>query len=255
MRLFLQKQRCAFLLGNTAPDVQVISGQNRSDTHFFDLPIQPGDAPPWEKMLVRYPILGQPKQLDPPQAAFIAGYICHLKADWDWVLKIFIPVFGLKCTWGTFRQRLYYHNVLRAYMDQRVLPGLRGPMEGCLGSVDPDGWLPFVASRHLRTWRDLLTPQLHPGAAEQTVEVFATRQGIPSAEYYALLNSETRMHTEIFAHIPLEQIEDYRQHLLAKSAHLVKSYLDRSFSPAYPAKTPQQISATTSPRQVKEKHL
>ena len=251
VRSFLLSQRCAFLLGNTAPDVQTISGQGRAVTHFFDLPIQPGDALPWEVMLVHYPALRQAQQLDPARAAFIAGYLCHLRADWDWVQQVFLPVFGPHATWGSFRQRLYYHNVLRAYLDQRLLPGLRGAMESCLGSVEPDGWLPFVAGRHLRAWRDLLTPQFRPGAAERTVEVFAARQGIPSAEYYTLLTSEERMNAEIFVHLPAQQIESYRQHLLAESARLVESYLGSTVRTASPAEIPRIADPV---HQAKETH-
>jgi hypothetical protein len=255
VRDFLLCQQCEFLLGNTAPDVQVISRQRRTDTHFFDLPIRPSDTQPWERLIALRPTLGQPEQLSPAQAAFIAGYLCHLRADWDWVLEIFIPVFGPNNTWGTFRQRLYYHNVLRAYMDKRLLPGLRGHMESCLGSVDPDGWVPFISSRHLRAWRDLLTPQFHPGAAEQTVEVFASRQGIPSAEYYALLDSETRMQAEIFTHIPQQQIQSYRQRLLVESARLVEKYLYSAVRQASPAIVSRSTSATSSVQRAKENQL
>jgi hypothetical protein len=38
----------AFLLGNTAPDVQTISGQAREATHFFAVPLG-GGAPAWRK--------------------------------------------------------------------------------------------------------------------------------------------------------------------------------------------------------------
>jgi hypothetical protein len=252
VRDFLLSQQCEFLLGNTTPDVQAISGQRRTDTHFFDLPIRPGDTQPWVRLIALHPTLGQPEQLSPAQAAFIAGYLCHLRADWDWVLEIFIPVFGPNCTWGTFRQRLYYHNVLRAYLDKRLLPGLRGPMESCLGSVDPDGWVPFVSSRHLRAWRDLLTPQFHPGAAEQTVDVFATRQGIPSTEYYALLDSESRMQAEIFTHIPHQQIESYRQRLLVESARLVEKYLYSAVRQDSPATVSRSTSVTSSVQRAKE---
>lgn len=255
VRDFLVSHQCAFLLGNTAPDVQGISGQRRSETHFFDLPIKPDDDLPWERLLARYPDLSQPQQLSAPQAAFVTGYLCHLRADWDWVLEIFLPIFGPKCTWGTFRQRLYYHNVLRAYLDQRLLPGLRGPMERCLGSVNPDGWVPFVSSRHLRAWRDLLTPQFHPGAVAQTVDVFAARQDIPSAEYYALLSSESRMQAEIFTHIPFDQIESYRQRLLVESTRLVENYLNSAIKPAYPATAPQSASSTSPVHRAKENHL
>jgi hypothetical protein len=250
-RTFLRERRCAFLLGNTAPDVQGISGQERAATHFFDLPIRPGDSPPWEKLLALHPALAQPQQLDSQQAAFLAGYLCHLRADWDWVLEIFLPAFGPRCTWGTFRQRLYYHNVLRAYLDQRLLPTLRGSLEGCLGAVDPDGWLPFVAGQHLRAWRDLLAPQFRPGAAAQTVDVFASRQGIPSAEYYALLSSETRMQAEIFVHVPPEQIERYRQHLLVECIRLVETYLATG-RPAYPGNGFQTAPAVAPTSLVKE---
>jgi len=251
---FLLNQQCAFLLGNTAPDVQVISGQRRAETHFFDLPIQPGDDLPWERLLARHPDLGQPALLTAEQTAFITGYLCHLRADWDWVLGIFLPVFGPNSTWGTFRQRLYYHNVLRAYLDQRLLPGLRGRMESCLGSVDPDGWVPFVSSRHLRAWRDLLTPQFQPGAAAQTVDVFAARQGIPSAEYYALLDSEARMQAEIFTHIPYERIESYRQRLLVESARLAESYLVGAITPDYPVAAPRSKATSTPVQRAKEIH-
>ncbi len=254
-RDFLLNQQCAFLLGNTAPDVQVISGQRRAETHFFDLPIKSGDDLPWERLLERHPILEQPAQLTTEQAAFITGYLCHLRADWDWVLGIFLPVFGPNCDWGTFRQRLYYHNVLRAYLDQRLLPGLCGPMESCLGSVDPDGWVPFVSSRHLRAWRDLLTPQFHPGAAAQTVDVFATRQGIPSAEYYVLLNSEARMQAEIFTHIPYERIESYRQRLLVESARLIENYLYSAIKSDCLVTASRSASATSSAQRAKEIHL
>lgn len=251
---FLESQRGPFLLGNTAPDVQVVSGQSRSATHFFDLPIRPGDAQPWERLLALYPALGQPERLGAAQAAFLAGYLCHLRADWDWVREIFIPVFGPACAWGSFRQRLYYHNVLRAYLDQRLLPSLREGLDGCLGAVEPAGWLPFVADQHLAAWRDLLAPQFHPGAAAQTVEVFAARQGIPSTEYYALLNSETRLQTEIFSHLPYQDIIVYRQRLLLESARLVESYLSTAARLAHPVNASRGARVAAPARQHKESH-
>ena len=36
----LLEQRGAFLFGNTAPDVQTVSGQLRETTHFFDIPLR-----------------------------------------------------------------------------------------------------------------------------------------------------------------------------------------------------------------------
>jgi hypothetical protein len=222
---FLQTRRCEFEFGNTAPDVQVISGQSRFVTHFFNLPIQIGDWPAWKQFLTEYPKLAIAKELPVSQAAFLAGYLCHLQADWLWVNDIFTPIFGPRCSWETFHQRLYYHNVLRAYLDLRILPELPADIDACLCQVYPRGWLPFVQDHYLMEWRDLLYPQLKPGAAIQTVEVFSSRQGISAPEYYALLASEERMQQEIFEHIPLGLIQGYRQGVLEKNIHLLSDYL------------------------------
>jgi len=222
---FLQASRCEFLFGNTAPDVQVVSGQPRQETHFFNLPIQTGDPPAWELLQSEHPHLAAPEHLPVPQTAFLAGYLCHLQADWSWVKDIFAPVFGQRCSWGTFHQRLYYHNVLRAYLDLHILPELSPGMDACLSQVEPDGWLPFVQDRHLTEWRDLLSPQLHNGATPQTVEVFSSRQGISAPEYYALLGSEERMQKEVFEHLPLGLVQSYRQRVLDNNIQLLSDYL------------------------------
>jgi hypothetical protein len=225
VRQFLQANRCIFLFGNTAPDVQVVSGQRRQETHFFDLPIREGAPPAWEHMLACHPALAHADGLPASQAAFLAGYLCHLQADWYWVSEIFAPVFGPHCTWGTFRQRLYLHNVLRAYLDLHILPELPPGMDVCLHRVTPAGWLPFVQDRFLSQWRDLLSPQLQPGAAAQTVEVFAARQGILVSAYYDLLESGERMQQEVFDHLPLGHIQGYRQRLLDENIRLLSHYL------------------------------
>jgi hypothetical protein len=206
VRHFLLDSICIFLFGNTAPDVQVVSGQPRLATHFFDLPIQENAALAWELMTSEYPSLAQAERLSKQQAAFVAGYLCHLQADWMWVKDIFSPVFGPRCSWGSFSERLYLHNVLRAYLDVRILPELRSGMDSCLQQAEPNGWLPFVDDRHLIEWRNKLFPQLQPGAATQTVEVFSTRGGISAPEFSALLESEERMQQEVFGHLSLQQV-------------------------------------------------
>ncbi len=224
-RNFLHAQRSAFLLGNTAPDVQTITGQARIETHFFNLPIREGAQPAWIRMLDCNPGLEAASELPAPQAAFIAGYLCHLQADWYWVLQVFAPVFGQSCTWLTFRERLYLHNVLRAYLDQKILAGLSAEAGGIVGQAEPHEWLPFVEDNPLRLWRDFLAQQLQPGSDVQTVEVFASRQGIPVEEYHRLLNSEELLDREIFSHIPRQVLEEYRKQLLVENAKLIRAYL------------------------------
>lgn len=221
----LRQQRSAFLVGNIAPDVQVISGQSRRSTHFFDLPIKNIRIEPKVYLLQSYPGLAVAQVLSLSQAAFIAGYLCHLQADWLWVRNIFVPVFGLRGTWGTFQQRLYYHNVLRAYVDQQIIPSLNHEVVNQIKQAQPQDWLPFVNDADLNRWRDYLAGQLQPGGKIDTVEVFAERQGMSPEDYYALIGSKEAMQREVFSHLHPDTLDIYRHRLLNESKDVLEHYL------------------------------
>jgi hypothetical protein len=221
----LISERCAFLFGNTAPDVQVISGQPRQDTHFFTLPITNGSVLAWERLFASYPQLSKLDELKPNQAAFIAGYICHLQADWYWIKNIYWPNFSGSCSWGTTKSRLYLHNVLRSYLDEYELQTLPPGMDSCLKQVRSDGWLPFAGDEHLLEWGSFLAQQLHPNGKTRTVEVFAKREGSDPEEFNALLRSAERMDQEVFIHVSRNLLTEYRQELIATSLDFLNDYL------------------------------
>lgn len=227
LRRFLNQYRAAFLFGNTAPDVQVVSRQARQATHFFTTPLKPGGPPAVEVMLAEYPQLAFSYQMPAAQVAFLAGYLCHLQADWLWVHQVFDPIFGVGAGWGRMTDRLYIHNVLRAYQDRTVFAHLDRQAGLHLEDAMPERWLPFVEDTYLVQWRDYLSHQLKPDAAVQTVEVFAARQGIPPEAYYRLLDSQERMQQEVFIHLSDRELEAYRDQLLVESAQLVRRYLER----------------------------
>ena len=233
VKKLLWEQRSAFLLGNTAPDVQVVSRQERQATHFFNLPVRADAQPPWERLLKTHPSLAQPARIPAAQAAFIAGYLCHLQADWLWIVDIFAPVFGPDCRWETFSQRLYLHNVLRAYLDRQVTPALPADTAECLKGIRPDHWLPFVQDVHISSWRDYLAGQLEPGAAAETVEVFASRQGLSPTEFYQLIESEERMEQEVFIYLPRSKLKTYQQYLIESNLGLLQAYFDPQNKPKY----------------------
>ncbi len=216
-----------FLFGNTAPDVQMVSGQRREETHFFCLPLQVEEEPAWIQLLSAYPGLTKPEELSGAQAAFVAGYLCHLQADWMWIRQIFTPVFGLRCQWQTFPERIYLHNVLRTYLDIQILAGLNHRIGERIASTNPQGWLPFVQDDHLMRWRDLLVEQLQPGAHIRTVDVFAARQGISPAAFYELVESEARMDEAVFTHLPRHTLKTYRQELIGANHILLQAYFGR----------------------------
>jgi len=224
VRTFLLSERSAFLLGKTAPDVQSLSGQSRTETHFYRIPLVTA-APPWEKMFARYPHLGIPAALSAAQAAFICGYICHLQADIIWITDLFAPYF-LPLIAKTRRKQVgYLHNVLRAYLDGLILAELPPDIGAQLAGVNPTGWLPFVEDIHMAGWRDYLSQQLLPGAKAQTVEVFASRLDMPVESFLELLNSESRMEVEVFSFIPRQVLVEYRQKLVSANLALLTDFL------------------------------
>jgi hypothetical protein len=213
----------AFLLGNIAPDVQVLSQQPREATHFFPVPL--GGAPPAvQVLLAHHPALAPLEVLPPAQAAFMAGYLAHLVFDQLWVREIFEPVFGPDQAWETFRERLYLHNVLRAHWDALDLARLAPGAAGDLAAAHPLSWLPFVPDDYLAAWRDLVAEQLGEAGSSRTVEVFAARMGADPAAFAALLASPAELDRRLFLRLPPSALADYRAKALAASLQVISTH-------------------------------
>jgi len=213
----------AFLFGNTAPDVQTLSGAARSATHFFDMPVA-STPRAVHSLLHAHPQLAAPG-LAPAQRAFIAGYLAHLTLDELWLQEIFQPVFGPQADWENFSERLFLHNVLRTYLDQRDRPLLPAGIAALLAAAEPAGWLPFASDAHLCSWRNFLVQQLQPGAAAQTVAVFAERMGRTPQEFEALLQSPAALHARIFSRISVAQLADFQLRGAALCEKVVHGFL------------------------------
>lgn len=220
----LLEQWPAFCLGNIAPDAQTVSGQTREATHFFKVPMH-DPRPAWEFMFAEYPELGDPARLAPARAAFLSGYLCHLALDQLWIADIFDPIFGEEADWGTFRERLFLHNVLRIYLDRLDLPPLKKGMAGTLQQAQPEGWLPFLTDAFIARWRDFVGEQLTETAASQTVAVFAARMGLAPTDFESLLESSADMQARLFDRLPTAVLADFRGRGLDRCLAVATGYL------------------------------
>ena len=221
-RRLLAQQRGPFLLGNTAPDVQTISGQQRSETHFYSLS-DVSDHPAYETLFAVHPALARTHMLSPDRVAFYAGYIAHLLLDQLWLERIFRRHFW--AGWGDRRERLFLHNVLRTWMDRQDRARLDGSVTTALYGVNPCGWLPFVRDEHLLAWRDWLVDQLGPGSAVRTAEVFAQRMGTPVADIEAMLRSPQRMKERVFVRIPPSVLVSFRDVGYEQGVEMIGQYV------------------------------
>jgi hypothetical protein len=239
IRRLLTQQRGPFLLGNTAPDVQTVSGQTRDETHFYTIPRTPplpaacagrrqageGIRPAYETLFATHPRLARAETLPPAQAAFVAGYIAHLLLDELWLDDIFQRYFLRD--WGARRERLFLHNILRTWMDRQDQRRLNGSLVTALRKTEPRDWLPFVSDAHLRMWRDWLVEQLAPGHSVQTAEVFAQRMGVPVAEVEAVLESPQQMEERIFRRIPRAALQSFHDTGYERSVALIRRYIHK----------------------------
>ena len=220
----LHHQRGPFLLGNTAPDVQTVSGQARLESHFYTLPRTTG-RPAHETLFATHPSLARPAELPPAQAAFLAGYITHLLLDELWLDDIFLRYFSED--WASRRQRAFIHNVLRTWADRRDRQRLNGTVAPALQEAEPQRWLPFVDDDNLRAWRDWLIEQLSPGRKTHTTEVFAQRMGVSTTEMESLLSSPDAMKVQVFCRVDQAALQSFHDDAYAKSTKLVNWYFDQ----------------------------
>jgi hypothetical protein len=232
VRQLVQSEWPAFLLGNIAPDVQTVSGQLREATHFFPVPLN-GAPPAWQSLFARHPSLVVPRWLPPAQAAFLLGYLAHLEFDQLWISAIFEPVFGPAQAWGSFAERIYLHNALRAYWDAGDLAALPAAIGAELAEAAPRDWLPFVQDADLSRWRDEVAGQLHPNTGTtRTVQVFAERMGVDVDAFARLVTSPEELNRRVFVRFPIEHLQRYRQTALAQSMQRLEAYWKEGLIPA-----------------------
>ncbi len=103
----------AYLLGATAPDVRIMTGQPREDTHFIALEADHGERS-IDNLFTAHPHL---RHLKGRQRAFLAGYLTHLEVDQAWIVTVYRPFFGRESTLQGSLEANFMDRTLQFYMD------------------------------------------------------------------------------------------------------------------------------------------
>ena len=104
------------------------------------------------------------------------------------------------------------------------MPDLPADLGACLRLVQANNWIPVIKNYDLAAWRDYLADQLSPEGSTHTVELFASRQGIPVEEFSALLHSEERLERDLFSFVPRDTLVEYREAVIAENLLLLTQY-------------------------------
>lgn len=224
LRQTLTQDRGAFLLGNTAGDIQSVTGQSRVETHFYRLSAL-GKPPACEALFTAFPELTNPRRLSLSRSVFLSGYLVHLIFDEVWAREVFIPFYQDATRWMDRLSSSIQHNALRVYLDHQAQRALlqRPHLLDCLRHVRPRHWLPFADDEALCHWRDWLVAQLTEPQNAETSQVLAARMGITPAELDAVVRGIEEGTEGLDAGL-LERLTLYEQRALAESVTMLSCY-------------------------------
>lgn len=214
----------AFLLGSIAPDFQSFCDVPRQATHFYAIPPEPEDYGAFDRLLNAYPALAEPAGLMPDEAVFWAAYGIHLLFDLFWDHQLLTPVFR-QADWAEPFVRYNAHNTLLTFLDRRALAALSPTVCDQLLRAHSEGWLPFAPGAELAYLQDYVAAQLAPGAAVQTVEIYARRMGVTPEAFAAQLADENWMETHVFCHVNLGRVETVLAGIMPRGLALAGRYL------------------------------
>jgi hypothetical protein len=169
-----------FLFGSVAPDVDKIGLCSRETSHFWSFSEDVSGA---LKLLRAYPQLAA-RRLAAPERAFIAGYLCHLVTDEQWMFTIYRPYFGRRSPYGGSREGQDVQWALHLLLEGRQLEEdarihhLVELLAASAKSPLRDDLLPFIAMAQLGAFRQNVLAQfeLAPGA-QRARFLFTARRG------------------------------------------------------------------------------
>ncbi len=215
----------AFLLGSISPDVRIVSGHPREETHFFTIP--PSDSQRAEDRMLRiWPNLQAAQNHGGVRAAFVAGYMCHLAMDQVWVNVIVMPrLFSEEHLWGVKHPNWRLYSILMTYLEYRAEARLPADRLDLLARAMPDHWLPFVEDRYLLEWRDYVVEMIRTDGARRTSEQFAQSNDLSGADLEAIVLSDQRMAADVFPVVSLEDLTAFEVESARRSYEVVLGYL------------------------------
>ncbi|MBI2906871.1 MAG: zinc dependent phospholipase C family protein [Chloroflexi bacterium] len=219
-----------FLLGATSPDIRLITGASREDTHF--LPLDADFAESSVQCLFRiHPALAESQALDRRTRAFVAGYVSHLITDDAWILDIYRPFFGKKAGVGDglgnmMDRALQYELDRRERMDRDKMTRCQTLLEGLsLGAS-----IAFFGADALQKWRRFVWTAAGREPSWDRFRSFAERfllsSGKVEAEHlHAFLRSLPDMLRQTIDLVGEERLNVFRRRVVSDAARAAEEYL------------------------------
>lgn len=220
-----------YLLGATAPDIRVITREDRQRTHFFDLSID-DHQDPVGAFLSANGHLVDAAALNPDTRGFVAGYISHLVMDEVYITRVYREYFRRHDEMGgairaNVMDRLLQFDLERSYgndpdLSNSICTALSCTLENVnVGFIEADtleqwrGVTKDVAERNMdwERMRGMIANHLHRAGMDEGDEASEFLDSLP-----ALLD-------ETIAHVTNAEVDGFIERSLEAAAGAVEAYL------------------------------
>lgn len=227
----VDRERGAYYLGATTPDIRVLTRGDRSETHFFDLErLDHQDSA--EAFLKTHAHLAAPEQLDAQTIAFVSGYLTHLVLDETYITSMYRPYFGQLSALGGDLNANMMDRLLQFELDRRRREAeaerdeIRDALSACSLSLD----IGFLDSETLRRWQEVAIDQTrHPPDwrrfRNQGGRHVRQGWGEDQAEYEAFLQTIPDLLQRTMDHISTAQVDAFVEQSKEHAQRVVERYL------------------------------
>jgi hypothetical protein len=220
-----------YLVGATLPDVHLIIGVSREETHFFDLEQEAGES--GVRLIFKaHPNLAKGSKLDEKTKSLIAGYLSHLIADEVWIRDIYRPFFGSSSPLGgdpmanMLDRLLQYELDRREREDERKMEGIRA----LLCDWEPGGGVDFIDASTLAEWREFVSTATTRQPTWDLFPFFARRFLLPRfkvdpEQLEQFLSSMPSKLEWALHYVTPQRLTAFREKAISESVAVVKEYL------------------------------
>ncbi len=221
-----------YLIGATLPDVHIITGIARVESHFFDLGKENSES--GVKLIFEaHPYLAKGTGLGEATSALIAGYLSHLITDEVWIIDIYRPFFGPSSPMANdpmaniTDRALQYELDIRERVNKARMKEIRQQLEHWDPEVNPR----FVDTATLRRWHEFILKMVERPPDWSLFPFFAERFLVPrrmvDPEGLELfLTALPTMVERTIQYVTPERIRRFRERAVDESIVAAEEYLN-----------------------------
>ncbi len=227
----IDRNRGAYYLGSTAPDVRFFINASREETHFFSLDSAEG-ASGIQSLFDAHPGLAGANDISPQTRAFVAGYLSHLVTDEAWIHKVYRPFFGSLSPLSGDPMANLYDRVLQFELDRRErlssggIAQIGSDLADSTTSVEVD----FIDCTSLNKWREFVTATTTREFTWEDFRRFADRylvwmDQIAPGEVDSFFSAFDSNLEQVLRIVPEERLVEFREQSIAESVRVAGGYL------------------------------